>query len=70
MLEITKNYVLDENQNPIAVQIPLNDFTKIEEVLENFGLAKLMEETDDEELLSGEDAYDYYRSIKENRVES
>lgn len=70
MLEITKNYVLDENQNPIAVQIPLDDFAKIEEVLENFGLAKLMEEKDDNELLSGEDAYDYYRSLKENCVES
>ncbi|MEM9276903.1 MAG: hypothetical protein AAGA80_28800 [Cyanobacteria bacterium P01_F01_bin.143] len=70
MMKITKNYVLDENQNPIAVQIPLDDFVKIEEVLENFGLAKLMEETDDEELLSGEEAYDYYRSLKEIRVES
>ena len=70
MLEITKNYVLDENQKPIAVQIPLDEFTKIEELLENFGLAKLMEETDDKELLSGEDAYNYYQSLEENSVES
>ncbi len=70
MLEITKNYVLDQNQKPIAVQIPLDEFTKIEELLENFGLAKLMEETDDDELLSGEDAYNYYQSLKENSVES
>lgn len=65
MFKITKNYVLDENQKPIAVQISLDDFAKIEEVIENFGLAKLMEETEDEELLSKEDAYSYYKSLKE-----
>ncbi|MGK7947977.1 MAG: hypothetical protein AB4368_04015 [Xenococcaceae cyanobacterium] len=70
MLEIKKSYVVDENQNPIAVQIPLDDFNKIEEVIENFGLAKLMEETDDDELLSGEEAYNYYQSLKNNSVES
>lgn len=70
MFKITKNYVLDENQNPIAVQISLDDFAKIEEVIENFGLAKLMDETESDELLSGEDAYNYYQSLKENSVES
>ena len=70
MLEIKKSYVVDENQNPIAVQIPLDDFNKIEEVIENFGLTKLMEETDDAELLSGEEAYNYYQSLKNNSVES
>ncbi|MDJ0682088.1 MAG: hypothetical protein QNJ18_19785 [Xenococcaceae cyanobacterium MO_167.B52] len=70
MLEINKRYVVDENQNTIAVQIPLDDFNKIEEVIENFGLAKLMEETDDDELLSVEEAYSYYQSLKNNNVES
>ncbi len=70
MLEIKKSYVVDENQNPIAVQIPLDDFNKIEEVIENFGLAKLMEATEDDELLSGEEAYNYYQSLKNNSVES
>ena len=70
MLEIKKSYVVDEHQNPIAVQISLDDFNKIEEVIENFGLAKLMEETDDNELLSGEEAYNYYQSLKDNGLES
>ena len=39
MLEINKNYVLDINQKPIAVQIPIADFEKIEEILEDYGLA-------------------------------
>ncbi|VEP17160.1 conserved hypothetical protein [Hyella patelloides LEGE 07179] len=70
MLKINKSYVVDENQNLIAVQIPIDDFTKIEEIIENFGLAKLMEETDSEELLSGEEAYNYYQPLKNKSVES
>ena len=70
MLEIRKSYVVDENQNPIAVQITLEDFSKIEEIIENFGLEKLMKETEEDELLSGEEAYSYYQSLKNKSVES
>ncbi|MDJ0737097.1 MAG: hypothetical protein QNJ47_24015 [Nostocaceae cyanobacterium] len=62
MLEITQNYVMDENQQPIAVQIPIADFEKIEEILENCGLVKLMEESEGEELLSKDEALKYYKS--------
>jgi RelB Antitoxin alpha helical domain len=50
MFELYKNYVLDENQNPIAVQIPIAEFELIEEMIENYGLAKLMEDTEDSDL--------------------
>lgn len=69
MLEIQKNYVLDENQEKVAVQITLNEFEKIEEILENFGLAKLMDETADDERLSGEEAKNYYQSLKKTNVD-
>ena len=52
MLELHKNIVLDENQNPIAVQIPIEEFERMEEVIENYGLAKLMDEVADDEQLS------------------
>ena len=42
---------------------PLN---AIEEILKNFGLAKLMQEVEDDELLSGDEAYSYYQSLKLN----
>lgn len=63
MLEIHKNYILDENQRPIAVQVPIAEFERIEEILENVGLAKLMEETGDEEdeRLSKLAALNYYQ---------
>lgn len=70
MLELHKSYVIDENQQPIAVQIPLEEFEKIEEILENYGLAKLIEETEGDERLSKEQALKYYNSIKQNNVAS
>jgi len=66
MLSIHKNYVLDEYQKPIAMQIPIEEFGRIEEILENYGLAKLMDETQNNERLSGETAYQYYQILKTN----
>lgn len=63
-MKIHKYYVLDENQVPIAVQIPLSEFERLEEAIENHGLAQLINEVQDEERLTGEDAYNYYRSLK------
>ncbi len=62
-MKIHKYYVLDENQVPIAVQIPLSEFERLEEAIEDHGLAQLINEVQDEERLSGEDAYNYYRSL-------
>ena len=56
MLEIHKKIVIDENKKPIAVQIPIEEFERMEEVIENYGLAKLMDEVKDDERLSSEDA--------------
>lgn len=64
MLDIPKQYVFDEQHHPLAVQIPIAIYNQIEEILENFGLAKLMQEVEDDELLSGDDAYSYYQSLK------
>jgi len=64
MLKIHKNIVLDENQKPIAVQIPIEEFKYLEEIIENYGLAKLMNEVKDDERLSSEDAKKYYQSLK------
>lgn len=70
MLEINKNYVLDTNQKPIAVQISLAEFERIEEILEDYGLAQLMDEVEDEETLNKEEALKYLASLKANNVES
>jgi hypothetical protein len=66
MLEIHKKIVLDENERPFAVQIPIKEFERLEEVIENYGLSKLMDEVKDEEKLSVGDAKTYYKSLKTN----
>ena len=68
MLEINKNYLLDSNQQPIAVQIPIAEFEKIEEILEDYGLAKLMDETKDDETLDKEEALKYLAFLKADDV--
>ena len=64
MLKIHKNLVLDENQKPTAVQIPIEDYERLEEIIENYGLAKLMEEVKNDKRLSIEEAKSYYKTLK------
>ena len=64
MLEIHKKIVLDEDDRPFAVQIPIKEFERLEEIIENYGLSKLMDEVKEEERLSIEDAKTYYKSLK------
>ena len=69
MLELHKNIVLDENEKPIAVQIPFEEFQRLEELIENYGLAKLIDEVAEDEQLSVHEAKTLYGSLKQN-VES
>ena len=64
MLKIHKNIVLNESQKPTAIQIPIKEFEHMEDVIENYGLAKLMDEVNGEELLSVKEAKAYYQSLK------
>lgn len=48
MLTIRKRYLLDDKQRPIAVQLDLKTFRKIEESLEDHGLLKAMQEVKDQ----------------------
>ncbi len=64
MLKIKKNIVLDENQKPIAVQIQIDEFERLEEIIENYGLAKMMDEVRNDERLSFKEAKNYYQSLK------
>jgi hypothetical protein len=69
MLRIHKSIVVDENEKPIAVQIPIKEFERIEEVIENYGLAKLMDEVAHDEQLSVQEAKNFYEALKQD-VES
>lgn len=72
MLNLHKSYVVGENQEPIAVQIPIAQFRQLEEILENYGLAQLMDEpadNDEGDRLNKADAQAYYQELKQQNVE-
>jgi len=66
MLAINKKIVLDEQMKPFAVQIPIDEFSRLEELIENCGLSKLIDEVGDDERLSVAEAKEYYQSLKSN----
>ena len=62
MLKIPKTYLVDEQNNRIAVQLDLPTFEKIEEILENYALIQLMQESE-EENLDVTQATAYYQNL-------
>jgi acetyl-CoA carboxylase beta subunit len=64
METIDKQYIVDEHNRRIAVQIPIETFEKLEEILENYALVQLMEENKGEETLSSRDAKSYYDQLE------
>ena len=61
-----KKYITDENNNRLAVEIDIKTFKKIEEILENFGLYRLMQKTEGSEALTIDEAKVYYNSLKKS----
>lgn len=68
MHTIQRKYIVDENNKRIAVQLDIETFEKIEETLENYGLAKLMDEVQEEGKMSVADAKAYYNSLTKNNA--
>ncbi len=64
METIKKNYVVDENNRKVAVQIELKTFEKIEEILENYALVQLMKEDESDKTLDVEQAKAYYEELE------
>jgi hypothetical protein len=66
MFDLHTSIVLDENQKPIAVQIPIDEFQRLEEAIENYGLSKLIDEVADDEQLTVHEAKSLYQTLKKN----
>jgi len=64
MEELKKAYIVDEENRKIAVQLDIETFNKIEEILEDYALARLIEEHSDEESFEHEQALAYYQSLE------
>jgi len=64
METINKQYIVDEHNKKIAVQIPIETFEKIEEVLENYALFQLIKENEGDEILELREAKAYYDQLE------
>ena len=64
MTSIPREYIVDSNNQKKAVILDINDFNRMEEIIEQQGLGKLMEEVEDEKDLPLKKAKEIYESLK------
>jgi RelB Antitoxin alpha helical domain len=64
MGEVKKRYIVDEQNRRIAVQIDIETFEKIEEILENYALVQLMKGNEGGETLDASQAKAYYHTLE------
>jgi hypothetical protein len=62
MLDIKKTYVTDSRKRPIAVQVDIQTFEKMEQLLEDYALAQYINENNPEDTMSVADAKAFYAS--------
>jgi hypothetical protein len=64
MLKIEKKYIVDKNKKPVAVQLDIDTFNKIEQLIVDYALGKLIEENSPEETLSLAEAKQFYTNLQ------
>jgi hypothetical protein len=64
MFKIEKKYIVDKNKKPFAVQMDIDTFNKIEQLIEDYALGKLIEENSPEETLSLAEAKQFYKNLQ------
>ncbi len=64
MIDIKRQYIVDDDRK-IGVVLDIETFERIEELLEGCGLARYMEEVEEEESLSLNEARQRYAQMKE-----
>ncbi len=67
MLTIKKRYVVNDENKPVAVQVDIATWTKIEEMLEDHLFVKKMQEAEREAPLDRDAALKYYAKQRKTR---
>jgi hypothetical protein len=67
MLDLKEKYIINKQQEPIAVQLDIKTFRKIEETLEDYALTQYMDETEYDEKFTLKEAKKYYKSLLINQ---
>lgn len=65
-MNIPRQYVVDEHDQRIAVQLDLNIFAEIEEVLENYALYRVMQNADADDPLDIDAARAHYEALEKS----
>jgi hypothetical protein len=61
-MELKKQYIVNEDNQKVAVQLDIATFEKIENIMENYALAQLIKD-DESEVMTIEDAKKYYATL-------
>jgi hypothetical protein len=64
VINIKRQYIVTDNDRKVGVVLDIETFEKIEELLEDCGLALSMEEVEEEESLSLNEAQECYAQMK------
>jgi hypothetical protein len=62
MLDIRRQSITSEDGKPVGVILDIDTFQKIETIIEDYGLAHLMSEAEEDEELEVKDAINQYQS--------
>ena len=65
-MQLQPNYIVDNQNHKIAVQLDIKTYEKITDVLEDYALFKFMDENKYDEKLSLKDARALYASLKQD----
>jgi len=66
MTAIPRKCITDARNQKQAVIVDLETFNRMESIIEDHGLGKFMEEAEDDEVLSVNEARKHYKSLKKD----
>ena len=65
-MKFDRQYIVDEKNRKLAVQVSIETFEKLEEVLENYALYHLMNDEEDE-FLNVSEAQQFYKNLNKTK---
>jgi hypothetical protein len=63
MEAIRKKFIKDKDNKNMAVEMSIEEFNKIEQILEDYALGERIKESESSEKLTTEDAKSYYSTL-------
>jgi hypothetical protein len=64
MLDLNEKYIVNKQNKPVAVQLDIKTFKRLEDVLEDYALAQYMQQAAEDDKLNLEEAKSFYKKIK------